>query len=79
MAFMGCTSLQVTNMPASLNDVGANAFYGCTSIGQIVLAENILSIGPDAFTNCSAKLMVRKGSYAEQYCADNGLDCFALK
>ena len=79
MAFMGCTSLKEINMPASLSGIGDNAFYGCSSLEQIVLKENILSIGADAFTNCGAKLKVRKGSYAEQYCADNGLDSFQLK
>ena len=79
MAFMGCTSLQAVHLPASLQDIGANAFYGCGAMDQIILSEKILSIGGDAFTNCSAKLMVRKGSFAEQYCAQNGLDCFTLK
>lgn len=76
MAFMGCTSLRAVSIPSSLSDIGANAFYGCSAMDQINLSDKILSIGSDAFTGCSAKLMVKKNSYAEQYCAENGLDCF---
>lgn len=79
MAFMGCTSLKAVRIPISLNDMGDNAFYGCSSMSQLILTENILSIGSNAFTDCRAKLLVRKGSYAEQYCADNGLDYYVMR
>lgn len=79
MAFMGCTSFQITSIPASLYDIGANAFYGCSSMGGIVLSENIRSIGSDAFANCSARLTVRKDSYAEKYCVENGLPYVSVK
>ena len=63
-------------VPYTIDDVieygeEANAFYGCGAMDQIILSEKILSIGGDAFTNCSAKLMVRKGSFAEQYAKAN--------
>ncbi len=79
MSFMGCSSLVSVNIPSTVTRIGGNAFYGCTSLEMIVLGENIRSIGADAFTNCNAAIYVRKGSFAEQYCIDNGLDYFLMK
>lgn len=79
MAFMGCSSLQEINIPSTVTEIGGNAFYGCTSVKRLVIPENVQSIGADAFTDCSAAIFVKEGSYAEKYCAENGLDCFASK
>ena len=79
MAFMGCSSLNEVDIPASVTEIGGNAFYGCTSIEKLIIPANAEYIGPDAFTNCRAALFVKEDSYAEKYCAENGLDCFSSK
>ena len=79
MAFMGCSSLKDFNIPSTVTEIGGNAFYGCRSFQKLVIPESVTYIGADAFTDCSAAIFVREGSYAEKYCAENGLDCFASK
>lgn len=79
MAFMGCTTLSEINIPSSVTVIGGNAFYGCSSVEKLIIPAKIEYIGPDAFTGCRAALFVKEGSYAEAYCAENGLDCFVSK
>lgn len=79
MAFMGSSSLRSVNIPSTVTSIGSNAFYGCTSLEKIIIGENVKSIGSDTFTNCTAAIYVKKGSYAEQYCTQNGLDYLLAK
>ena len=79
MAFMGSSSLKSVNIPSTVTSIGSNAFYGCTSLEKIIIGENVKSIGSDTFTNCTAAIYVKKGSYAEQYCTQNGLDYLLAK
>jgi len=76
MAFMSCGSLKSVNIPSSVTDIGGSAFYGCASLGKVTLGEQIQTIGKDAFSECGAKIYLKKGSAAEKYCIDNGLDYF---
>ena len=79
MAFMGCSSLKEINIPSSVTEIGGNAFYGCATVEKLIIPDSVQYIGADAFTGCRAALFVREGSYAEKYCAENKLDCFANK
>jgi hypothetical protein len=79
MAFMGCGSLKEINIPSTVTEIGGSAFYGCSSVKKLVIPESVQSIGDGAFTDCRAALFVKEGSYAEKYCAENGLDCFLSK
>lgn len=79
MAFMGCSSMKEINIPSTVTEIGNSAFYACKSVRKLVIPDSVQSIGSDAFKDCRAALFVKEGSYAEKYCADNGLDCFTMK
>lgn len=54
--------------------IGKTAFYNCDNLSSIILPESVSFIGDEAFTGCD-KLIVQvpEGSYAEQYCEENGI------
>ena len=79
MAFMGCSSLREVNIPSTVEEIGGNAFYGCSLIEKLIIPAKTQYIGPEAFADCRAALFVKEGSYAEKYCEENNLDCFASK
>ena len=59
-AFMGCTSLEVFNVPTTMTKIGASAFADCTALEVINIAElaatseKTLEFGENAFQNCSS-------------------------
>ena len=52
-AFLGCTSLALTELPAGLTSIGMWAFTHCTSLTQITLPVGLTSIGLGAFLGCT--------------------------
>ncbi len=74
-AFESCTSLTSVMIPDSVTAIGNSAFYRCRNLTDLVIPDSVTSIGDDAFNRCSnLTLTVGRGSYAEQYCIDNGLN-----
>ncbi len=72
--FFHCDSLTAIMLPDGLTTIGMNAFSYCSSLTAITLPDSVTSIGIDAFSHCDRlTLTVTEGSYAEQYCIDNGL------
>ena len=59
-AFMGCTSLEVFNVPTTMTKIGASAFADCTALAVVNIAElaaaseKTLEFGENAFQNCSS-------------------------
>ena len=62
------------NIPDSVTSIEAGAFYKCSSLTSVTIPDSVTSIGDSAFRGCeSLTLSVIAGSYAEQYCRENGL------
>lgn len=53
-AFIGCTSLQSAQLPASLKIIRRSAFEKCENLAVVNLPDGLESIGAAAFQNCSS-------------------------
>ena len=61
-------------IPQGIRIIGDSAFSYCESLTGVTIPDSVTAIGYDAFYGCdSLTLTVPAGSYAEQYCIDNGL------
>lgn len=75
-AFADCHSLSAVTLPASIAAIGENAFARCYNLRTINLPESITSIGANAFADCyNVTAAVESGSYAHQWCVQNGVSC----
>ncbi|MBQ7454855.1 MAG: leucine-rich repeat protein, partial [Clostridia bacterium] len=79
-AFMGCGRLKTMALPEGVTVLAESTFYGCESLERVTLPAGVTEIGEDAFAKCPETLVitVTAGSYAEQYCIENGLRYEAL-
>ena len=72
-AFAG-TAAQKAVLPSGCVSIGSRAFAG--SAVQIVnVPASVTSIADDAFSGCSVTVYCPAGSYAESWCAENGVNC----
>ncbi len=61
-------------IPEGVTSVGDKAFSGRVTLTAVTLPASLTAIGEDAFAGCErAVFTVVRGSYAEQWCAENGL------
>ncbi len=84
-AFHGCEALTSVVIPEGVTSIGDTAFYCCTSLASVTIpgsvthigrdAFNVLRVGGGAFTAPIEGLTatVWQGSYAEEYCRQNGV------
>ena len=73
-AFACCTCLTDLTIPGSVTAIGDYMFSNCSSLTDLTIPASVTSIGHQAFSDCPAlTLTVPRGSFAEQYCKDNGL------
>ena len=55
--------------------IGDGAISGKSTLRKLTIPEGVTSIGSDAFADCpDLTLTVARGSFAEWYCAENGLE-----
>ncbi len=77
-AFYGCTNLNVINIPSSVVNIGESVFEGCVSLRSLYVPSSVANIGDGAFYSGTANheitLIVDKGSYAESYAKQEGID-----
>ncbi len=73
-AFMGNEELSEVNIPYTVTCIGALAFAECYALERMFIPETVSFIGENAFWgNDEMTAYVVSGSYAEQYCKDNGI------
>ena len=63
-------------MPNGLEKILTRAFKNCVNLKVVNIPDTVTKIGNSAFEGCTAleKIYVEKGSYAEQWAKDNGLE-----
>ena len=73
-AFFHCGSLTAVTIPDGVTAIGDNAFDDCESLTSATVPDSVTAIGENAFYGCPDLILtVGRGSYAEEYCAANGL------
>lgn len=72
--FDGCDSLADVAIPDSVTAIGGFAFSCCYDLSSLTIPAGVTEIGGWAFDDCEDLLLiVTRGSYAEQYCAEEDL------
>jgi len=74
-AFMNCTVLSNITLPDGLTEIGDSAFRGCSSLSELTIPESVTLFGFESFADCpNLTLRVKRGSPAEKYAADHGIN-----
>lgn len=77
-AFESCVSLEDIVIPASVTSIGSKAFVGCSSLKTVYIKNRSVTIGAEAIPT-TAVIYGYKGSTAEQYAVDNGIEFKAIE
>lgn len=73
-AFCYCYGLTGISIPNTVTSIGECAFGSCRNITSVAISDSVTDIGKYAFSNHEKfSLMVKAGSYAEQYAKDYGI------
>jgi hypothetical protein len=73
-AFYGCIFLTKLVIPFNVTSIDKLTFYGCYSLTSVTIPDSVTFIGENAFAKCpNLTVTVGRGSYAAQYCHDNGI------
>ncbi len=73
-AFAECNVLEKLILPEGVLHLGDEVFDGCTELTEVYLPATITEMGSNVFANCDNLIVVcKKGSYAERYCEENGV------
>lgn len=74
-AFENCYKLTDIVIPDGAVEIGYGAFFYCESLKSVTIPDSVIAIGNEAFSGCDqVTLIVDRGSYAEQYAIDNGIE-----
>ena len=74
-SFYSLPNLTEVVIPDSVSTISHDSFAYCKNLAVITIPASVTEIGC-RFAGCSDSLVIRteKGSYAEQYCRDNGMN-----
>ena len=74
-AFYNCNRLTTINIPDGVTSIGDVAFGFCVDLASLTIPYSVTSIDNSVFSYCDQLILsVGKGSYAEQYAKDNGIN-----
>ena len=72
--FSNCYALTSVSIPDNVTSIGDEAFYRCGSLETIIIPNSVTNIGNNVFYGCPLlTVKVFLNSYAEKYCADQGI------
>jgi len=72
-AFAQCYQLRQVYLNEGIKEIHDYAFEGCLNLTSLYLPQSLEYIAPNAFDGCARlTLIVKEGSYAHQYCLENG-------
>ena len=55
--------------------IGEEGFFWCGKLTSLALPDSLTAIGESAFSRCDERtLTVGRGSWAEEYCKEHGLE-----
>ena len=78
-AFYNCLNLVDLILPGSVKSIGDGAFGGCNKLAMLMIPDSVIKIGALVFPkHPSLTIIVEAGSYAEQYCYENGVACITI-
>ena len=81
-AFFGCNKLKEIVLPTTLESIGYKAFWSCWNLTEIIIPDSVHDIDKTAFGENGRMILgrsagltfcARKGSYAEGYARDMGI------
>ena len=75
-AFCRCKGIQEVAFAEGLVEIGESAFHGCTGLKRVVLPASLVEIDQMAFDLDKLQntvFVVVRGSFAEEFCTENGL------
>lgn len=73
-ALSGCTALEEILLPEGVKTIGRNAFSNCPALKRVEIPVSVRTIDKQCFSNSeNVVLIVAPESYAEHYCAENGI------
>ena len=72
--FAECESLEGVAIPNGVTTIWHYAFTECVNLKSVVIPETVTRMGEMVFFHCDLDLSfwVEKGSYAEEWCRENG-------
>lgn len=79
-AFTGCENLTELIVPEGVTSIGHNVFMLCPNLRKIALPASVEEIGWNAFpTSGQVVIVAPEGSYAQEYCKENGYEFEGMK
>lgn len=73
-AFSDCLSLKTVVILEGVQSIDEQAFFRCSSLKKAVVPSSVQRIGKEAFDARPVTLEVNKGSYAEKWAEENGVN-----
>ena len=56
--FMGCTSLEIINLPTNATTIKQSTFEGCNALTEIAISEGITNVESHAFKDCESLISI---------------------
>ena len=73
--FESCSALVTVEILNGVTDIEDSAFAYCGNLKKVIIPSSVTSIDASAFEGCdSVAIYTPRGSYAEQWAKDNGID-----
>lgn len=72
--FSQCENLVNITIPDSVVSIGSNAFCYCRSMKSISIPSSVTNIHDRAFSDCKPTICCEKGSYADSWATEHGME-----